>query len=92
MTLLPIDGSVFLLFTWVAYSICFLVYGSTRLFSLISPFPSIAPNGGAWRSDLHSLGLLGARAAIPLGVNYILVLSLFLGGGGIALGIPLFSP
>ena len=40
VTLLPIDGSVFLLFTWVAYSICFLVYGSTRLFSLISSFPS----------------------------------------------------
>ena len=40
VTLLPIDGSVFLVFTWVAYSICFLVYGSTRLFSLISPFPS----------------------------------------------------
>ena len=40
--------SVILLFTWVAYSICFLdpVYGSTGFFSLISPFP-LAPNGGA---------------------------------------------
>ena len=36
VTLLPIDGSVFLLFTWVAYSICFLVYGSTQLFSLLN--------------------------------------------------------
>ena len=31
-------------------------------------FP-LAPNGGALRSDLHSLGLQGAKAAIPLGVH-----------------------